>query len=116
MRLADITIRTDGDATVATVTGEVDMSNAPEVQSALADGTPNDASGLIIDLTELDYLDSSGIQLLFKLQAALRARSQGLVLVVPDSSVVKDTFRLAGVTTRIPLVEDLEQALESVEA
>lgn len=92
------------------------MSNAPEVEAALADGTPNDATGLVVDLTWLDYLDSSGIALLFKLQAALRARSQGLALVVPASSVVADTFRLAGVTTRIPLAEDLAGAVQSVKA
>jgi anti-sigma B factor antagonist len=101
MRLADVQLsHTDG-AIVATVVGEVDMSNASELQRALADGTPNSVLGLILDLSRLDYLDSAGIQLLLKLHGALRTRAQALVLVVPGDSIVADTFRLAGLADRL---------------
>ena len=92
------------------------MSNAAEIQAALSDETPNSASGLILDFTRLDYLDSAGIQLLFRLHGALRTRAQTLVLVVPEGSVVADTFRLAGVSGRIDSATTLDQALEALAA
>lgn len=52
--------RPDGTA-LLTVVGEVDMSNADALAAAL-DST---AGHLILDLTAVDYLDSSGLSVLF---------------------------------------------------
>lgn len=116
MKLADVSVRNSGNAVIAAVTGEIDMSNAAEIQAALSDETPNSASGLILDFRRLDYLDSAGIQLLLRLHGALHTRAQTLVLVVPEDSVVAETFRLAGVTGRIDTETTLEQALDALAA
>ena len=101
MMLADLHLSDAEGAILATVVGEVDMSNASAIKTALTDGTPNSVAGLILDLSRVDYLDSAGIQLLLKLHGALRTRAQELVLVVPGESVVADTFRLAGLADRL---------------
>jgi len=114
MKLADLRVRTEGETVIADVRGEIDMSNAGEILAALADGTPNHAAGLIVDLSGLDYLDSAGIQLLLRLQSALRSRSQALVLLVPVDSPIRQTFRLAGIGERIRLAGDLEAARTAI--
>jgi anti-sigma B factor antagonist len=114
VKLADVRLTQEGDATVATIAGEIDMSNAAELERIVASGTPNSAAGLILDLTRLDYIDSAGIHLLFSLYGALRTRAQGLVIVVGSESVVADTFRLAGVEGRIEMAGDLDQALQAI--
>ncbi|WEH38828.1 STAS domain-containing protein [Streptomyces sp. AM 2-1-1] len=52
--------RPDGTA-VLTVVGEIDMSNTGSLAAAL-DGAPGP---LVLDLTEVEYLDSAGLSVLF---------------------------------------------------
>ncbi|HWG14594.1 MAG TPA: STAS domain-containing protein [Streptosporangiaceae bacterium] len=53
--------RPDGTA-VLTATGEIDMSNAGQLQDALAQAGDGP---LVVDLTEVGYLDSAGLTVLF---------------------------------------------------
>lgn len=111
MRLADLQLSERERTVLATVTGEIDMSNAAELQAALTDGTPNSVRGLVLDLSSVDYLDSAGIHLLLRLHSSLHTRQQTLVLVVPADSVVSDTFRLAGLSAHLPRCETQDEAL-----
>jgi anti-anti-sigma factor len=72
MRLADIQFSTRGRAMIARLVGELDMSNAADAGETVAERTPNEMLGLVLDLSELDHLDRSGIQLLYRLRENLR--------------------------------------------
>jgi anti-anti-sigma factor len=114
MRLADVQLATRDGAVIARVTGEIDMSNAAEIDTALTDSTSNDSLGVVLDLSDADYLDSAGIQLIFRLADALRARGQALRLVVPSSSPVDDALRLAGIKNRVESAETVDDALAAL--
>ena len=43
----------------------------------------------MLDLSEVGYLDSSGVLLIFELATRLRNRGQDLELVVPDDSMIR---------------------------
>jgi anti-sigma B factor antagonist len=96
MRLADLSIETRGPVVVARLRGDVDMSNAGQLRDELNAATRNDALGLVLDLSEVEYLDSAGIHLIHRLRDGLRTRGQQLRLVIPADSLVNDTLRLAG--------------------
>jgi anti-anti-sigma factor len=98
------------------LSGEVDSSNAAELRTAITEATPNDAHGLVLDLASVDYLDSAGIHLLYRLRESLRARSLGLRVVVPPGSVVTDALRLAGVQGAVELDDTVEEALSALRA
>ena len=83
MRLADLRLTDEGRAVIARLTGELDLSNTANIGGALTEGVPNTARALILDLTDIDYLDSAGIHLIFELREKLRARGQTLQLVIP---------------------------------
>ncbi|WP_182873140.1 STAS domain-containing protein [Microbispora sp. H10670] len=55
--------RPDG-TPVLTVSGEIDMSNAAELDAALS-GASVDGHALLVDLSEVEYLDSAGLTVLF---------------------------------------------------
>ena len=97
---------------VARLTGEVDLSNAESIESAIAEATSNHALALILDVSALYYLDSAGIHLIYKLREKLRARGQTLRLVIPPDSPANDALRLAGVSQVVETAETLEAALE----
>ncbi|HEY2436509.1 MAG TPA: STAS domain-containing protein, partial [Solirubrobacteraceae bacterium] len=81
--LADLEVSTEDDVVVARIVGEVDMSNAEELTTALAASMDAHARAMVLDLTTVDYLDSAGIRLLYRLGEGLQARRQTLQVVIP---------------------------------
>lgn len=96
---------------VARLTGELDLSNAEDVGRALADAVPNHALALVVDLSQVEYLDSAGIQLIYRLRESLRARGQTLHLVIPTASAANDALRLAGVERHVETIQSVDEAL-----
>ena len=112
MNLADIHFSDHDRVAVARLTGEIDLSNAGSIESAITESTPNRALALILDVSALDYLDSAGIHLIYRLREKLRARGQSLRLVIPADSPANDALRLAGVSQVVATAQTLEAALE----
>ena len=111
-QLARIVPETHGDdVVVARIEGEIDLSNAQPVGNRLRDLLTNRSVGLIVDLGETTYLDSSGIALLFSLLDELRRRQQQLHLVVPRDSRLLRVLSITGVNRAVPTHETLESAL-----
>jgi anti-sigma B factor antagonist len=112
VKLADVQFSDHERVVVARLTGEVDLSNADGIESAIAEATPNQAVALILDVSALDYLDSAGIHLIYKLREKLRARGQILRLVIPADSPANDALRLAGVSQAVDTAQTLDAALK----
>ena len=109
--LADVHFDISAHVVVATLTGEVDLSNAMLICDAIGDATPNTALAVVLDLGPVDYLDSAGIHLVYRLRENLRARGQKLLLAIPADSPVQDSLRLAGVTQHLPIAPSAAEAL-----
>ena len=74
-------------ALVARPEGDVDMAVAPALQAdLLAAVRARSATCLIVDLGAVEYIDSSGIELLFRLHGALAADGAELIVVAPPGS------------------------------
>jgi anti-anti-sigma factor len=111
VNIADVQFSDHDRVVVARLTGEVDLSNAESIESAILEATPNQALALILDVSALDYLDSAGIHLIYKLREKLRSRGQALRLVIPAESPSTDALRLAGVSQVVDTAQTLEMAL-----
>jgi anti-anti-sigma factor len=108
---ADIAIEREGGVVIARLTGEVDMTNAPYVRDELTRAIPNDALGLVVDLTGTRYLDSAAIELLFELARRLQRRRQQLRLALPPSSPLRRVLILTEISSAAPLHDTVEEAL-----
>jgi anti-anti-sigma factor len=108
---AEVAVERRDGAVVARLTGEVDMTNATYVGGELTRSVPNDASGLVVDLSQTRYLDSAAIELLFELARRLGRRRQGLRLVLPAGSPLRRVLILTEIDSVAPLHEELESAL-----
>ena len=104
-----------GDVVVAELEGEIDSSNAGELQSALAARFPRTATVLILDLSRVTYLDSSGIELLFELGRSLAARRQRIRLIVPEAAPVRRVLELCAVDSVAPIDGDLAAVLAATD-
>ena len=58
-----VTFSTLGDAEVVSLTGEIDLANAPEIGRAIVERIES-AAKVLIDLTTVSFLDSAGVRLL----------------------------------------------------
>ena len=114
-RLAGLDFEQREGVLVAAIEGEIDSSNSAELRLALSDRLPSTSSALVLDLSQVTYLDSSGIHLLFDLGRRLAARRQAIRLVVPDSAPMRRVLELCAVDSVAPMDPTLETALASIE-
>lgn len=92
---------------VVRVVGEVDLSNVSSVRDAIGAALP-DLPEVVLDLTSLEYLDSAGIAMLFRLAERLSYNRQELRLVVPPDAPIRAVIRL----TRLDQVISVEDSAD----
>ena len=115
-RLAEIEIDETGDVHVARLEGELDLSNVVDLGDALASAVPEEALGLVVDMAGIRHIDSAGVRMLFDVRRRLRQRRQGFALAVPANARIRDVLELAAVGDTVPLLADVDAALEAVRA
>ena len=91
---------------VVALSGEVDASNADDLAERISRAVGNEALSLVLDLSGVTYLDSSGVRLVFRLSRGLRNRQQDLHLVIPHGSRVRRPLHLSGVDVVASVVAD----------
>jgi anti-anti-sigma factor len=79
-----------------TVSGEIDLSNAAAIESELCEAIAHHPRAVVVDLTELTYLDSAGIRILFALASRLKPLRIMMKLVVPLESPIRRLIELSG--------------------
>jgi anti-anti-sigma factor len=114
--LAQLSTRTEENTIVASLVGEVDISNAADIGSALEGSVPQRALGLVLDLSRATYIDSAGVHLLFRLGGRLTRRRQQLRVVVPDSTPIYKIVNLAGLGWTVPHDRSVPEALTKLKA
>jgi anti-sigma B factor antagonist len=101
-----VTRRTDDEVPVVAVDGEIDASNGREVTAKIIDAVPNEAIGVVLDLSATTYLDSVGVHVLLDLAHRFESRRQQFSVVVPDTAVIRRVIELSHVHTVVPVVAD----------
>jgi anti-sigma B factor antagonist len=105
-----VEVRNQGAAAVIAVSGELDLASSPTLQEELERVSSSDAKLLIIDLRELDFMDSTGLSVLVR--AHQRAEEQGRQLaMVKGPQQVQRLLSLTGVGDRLTLVDTPEELL-----
>jgi anti-anti-sigma factor len=112
--LAELEFEERGDVVIASVTGELDLSNVHDISDALSAAVAPSAAGFVLDLSALRHLDSAGVRLLFELRTKLVNTRRGFAIVVPDGAVIMEVLELAAVRTTLPVHADLDAAVASI--
>lgn len=85
----DISSKTDNGTTVIEVSGTIDLYSAPDFRSSLLDAVPKASDGVVVDLREVEYMDSSGVAVLVEGLRSARSNDTSLVLRAPSRPVMK---------------------------
>jgi anti-sigma B factor antagonist len=84
--------------------GELDVSTAPQFNTALADARIRNCHTLVVDLSELTFMDSTGLSAVLVGEMHARTRGQRFA-VVRGPRHVQELFRLTGVDHFLELVD-----------
>jgi len=114
--LGRIEIEQGPEAVVARIAGEIDISNVDATRRELTESVPNSARGLVVDVTDVGYLDSSGVFLLFELDRALGRRRQRLCVVVTPSARSGRVLQITGLDRLVPVAGTIDEALKRIAA
>jgi anti-anti-sigma factor len=109
--LARLRVRERGNVVMAVVEGEIDLSNASALLGDISSGVPNSARGLLLDLTGLEFLDSSGVHMLYELADRLTTRQQRFAVVLEADAPPRRAIELSGVEPASWLFADQSSAL-----
>jgi anti-anti-sigma factor len=109
--LARIEVERRGEATLARLSGEVDMSNAADVGAELAAAAQGAGGPLVVDLTGTRYLDSAWFRAIEGVALGLAAAGRSLHLVCPPDAPTRRLLDLSGMDRMLPLFASAEEAV-----
>jgi anti-sigma B factor antagonist len=99
------------DVFVVRVTGEVDMSHEEELRAELHRAVEADTKGIVVDLTECEFIDSSGIRaLLLSRQEKNPGGGSETLAVAASSDQILRILGVMGLDQVIPVRPTVEEA------
>jgi anti-sigma B factor antagonist len=99
------------EVTVIASEGEIDVSSVGEFRSALSEAARAGADRVVIDLSAVSFIDSSGLGALLDVHNRLRRDKRELVVVAPSGSAAAVLMELAGLRGRLSIFKTRESAI-----
>jgi anti-sigma B factor antagonist len=99
-----------GDCAVLRVTGEVDAYTAPMLREQIRELSAKGAMHLIIDLSQVDFLDSTGLGTLVGGLKRLREAGGSLALAIDTPRILR-IFQITGLTRVLAVQQSVEDAI-----
>lgn len=109
--LGNVRVHEDDGVVVARVDGELDLSNSQGTGEAIEASLPASARSLVVDFSELTFLDSSGVAMLFRLVRRLGDHRQELHVVAPAGEAVGRVLEIVEFQRAAPVHPTLDDAL-----
>ena len=105
-----VEVRNAADTVVISVSGELDLASSPALEEELERVAQSDAQVVVVDLRNLEFMDSTGLSVLVR--AHQRAEENGRRLgLVNGSQQVQRLLTLTGVADRLMLTDVPEELL-----
>jgi anti-sigma B factor antagonist len=92
-----------------TVEGELDIATAPRMLSALNEAIAEMATPLVVDLSDVVFMDSTGLALLMNARRRVMRLGHGFAIVCPDGPISR-VFEIADMVDNLGVCPDRESA------
>jgi anti-sigma B factor antagonist len=99
--------------TVIAPEGELDFARVGDFRAALSDAAREGAAVVVVDLSQVSFIDSSGLGAIVELHSRLRRGGRRLAVVAPSGSAPAVLFDLAGLRGRLPIFDTRGAALDA---
>lgn len=97
---------------VVAVSGDVDLANAPELRTCLADAVERHPA-VVVDLAGVEFMDSTGLGVLVAAHNRASAAGRRLVIARPQR-IVRNALRLVQVDSVVDVYDSLDDAVASL--
>jgi anti-sigma B factor antagonist len=104
--------RIEGDKTVLSVGGEIDVYTAPKLREQIVQLVEDGRYHLVVDMEDVEFLDSTGLGVLVGGLKRVRAHDGSLRLVCTQERILK-IFRITGLTKVFPIHGSVAEAVEA---
>lgn len=94
-----------GDDHVIALSGELDLSGAAGVADEIVRVEGTDARLIVIDLTGLQFIDTTGVRLIIEADARSRVDGRRLRLL-QGPRAIRRVFEIVGMNGRLPFIDD----------
>jgi anti-sigma B factor antagonist len=108
----EISTEVRGETTILRPMGDIDLSRSPTLRTELARVQQSRPSRLIVNLSDVPYMDSSGVATLVEAMKESRKHASSLVLCSMQSRV-RSIFEIARLDIVFNIVDDLDSALNA---
>ncbi len=106
-------VQEEGNTTVISLSGSVDVTSALELRSVVQ-GLLKEGANILVDLSEVNFLDSSGLSVFVKAYQISQKVGAQIALTNPQPSV-REVFRLTGFEKLLNIADSLEEGRNSFE-
>ena len=100
---------------VVSVSGEVDLHTAPEMERELLEVLQRGSNSVVVDLAEVGFIDSTVLGLLLRYKPRFRSRGGDLVLVSDDRRILR-TLEITGLDRIFRIEQRLGDAVAGLHA
>ena len=84
-----LNVQTHNDVPVVQVSGEIDHWNAPEFEQKINKLIENGHNEVVVDFSDLSYIDSGGVSVLFLELQKIRDLKGKLTVVTENKNIIK---------------------------
>ena len=99
---------------VVAAKGQIDLYSAPAFKTALLQALDDGMTEIVVDLSQVDFMDSTGLGVLVGVSKRLQLMSGSLALVSSDETIQR-VFEISGLATRFPMYDDRKLAAAAVD-
>ena len=92
--------RVEGDSVRVSLRGELDLSTAESAEQAVRTAENGRPRRLVLDLSGLTFMDSTGLRLILQADRRWRSNGRGLRLV-PGPPAIQRVFTITGTENRL---------------
>jgi anti-sigma B factor antagonist len=104
-----VEVSKNGDAIVVRLAGELDLFNAAAVRRALLDAVDAASGRVVVDLAEVEFMDSTALATLVEARARLRERKR--FLLAAPALEARRALEVSGLDRHFPVHATVEEAL-----
>lgn len=100
---------------VVVARGQIDLYSAPTFKTALVNAIESGKTEIVVDLTGVDFMDSTGLGVLVGAGKRLRPDG-GSIAIVTNDDTIRRVFEISGLTGRFNMFADRKEAVKHASA
>jgi anti-sigma B factor antagonist len=116
MSVVDFSVTTaelDDNAFVVSLTGEVDLYTAPELEHALDGVIGLGGTSAVVDLADVSFIDSTTLGVLVRTHSQLQGLGGRLIVVASDRRILR-TLEITGLDRVLPIERTLAEGVAAI--